>query len=53
MRRALSVAVLLALLAFAPTAGAAPVATAFPPGFAVPTDASLGVPVIGFGGAGP
>ena len=52
VRRALSVAVLLALLAFAPTAGA-PVATAFPPGFAVPTDASLGVPVIGFGGAGP
>jgi pimeloyl-ACP methyl ester carboxylesterase len=37
----------------ATAAGAATtVGTSFPPGFAVPTDASLGVPVIGFGAAG-
>lgn len=34
-------------------ARAATVGTTFPPGFAVPVDATLGVPVIGFGGAGP
>jgi pimeloyl-ACP methyl ester carboxylesterase len=33
-------------------AAAATVGTSFPPGFAVPTDASLGIPVIGFGAAG-
>jgi pimeloyl-ACP methyl ester carboxylesterase len=43
----------LVLLASAAPAGAATVPTTFPPGFAVPTDASLGVPVIGFGGSGP
>ena len=32
---------------------AGPVGNSFPPGFPVITDASLGVPVIGFGGAGP
>ena len=34
-------------------AGAAAVGTSFPAGFETPTDASLGVPVIGFGAAGP
>jgi pimeloyl-ACP methyl ester carboxylesterase len=38
-------------LAAASSAGAA-VGTTFPAGFAVPTDASLGTPVIGFGAAG-
>jgi pimeloyl-ACP methyl ester carboxylesterase len=32
---------------------AASVGTSFPPGFQTPVDASLGVPVIGFGAAGP
>jgi hypothetical protein len=34
-------------------AAPATVGTSFPPGFDVPTDASLGVPVLGFGAAGP
>ena len=50
------VAVLAALvvsgLAATGAAAAATVGTSFPPGFAVPTDASLGIPVIGFGAAG-
>src|SRR3954464_2491883 len=48
------VAVLLVPLA-APLAARAggTVGTSFPAGFAVPTDASLGVPVLGFGAAGP
>jgi pimeloyl-ACP methyl ester carboxylesterase len=33
-------------------AAARTVGTSFPPGFAVPTDASLGTPVLGFGAAG-
>jgi pimeloyl-ACP methyl ester carboxylesterase len=45
-------AILAAAIA-APAAGAATVGASFPPGFAAPTDASLGVPVIGFGAAGP
>jgi pimeloyl-ACP methyl ester carboxylesterase len=52
VRRTL-VLVLIAFAALAPSAGAATVPTTFPPGFAVPTDASLGAPVIGFGAAGP
>jgi pimeloyl-ACP methyl ester carboxylesterase len=46
MRSLLAAAV--AALAVVPAAHAA-----FPPGFQVPIDHSLGVPVIGFGGAGP
>jgi pimeloyl-ACP methyl ester carboxylesterase len=45
-------AVLLGALALAGPAAAA-TGTTFPAGFAVPTDASLGVPVLGFGAAGP
>jgi pimeloyl-ACP methyl ester carboxylesterase len=44
---ALAAAVLTPLAAAAPTVG-----VSFPRGFAVPVDASLGVPVIGFGAAG-
>ncbi len=52
MKRTLFVAtVSFAALAFAGTAGAS-VGTTFPSGFATPTDASLGVPVIGFGARG-
>ncbi len=48
-----SLLVLLVLGTAASGAVAAPaVGTSFPPGFAAPTDASLGVPVIGFGAAG-
>jgi pimeloyl-ACP methyl ester carboxylesterase len=47
----------LALVFVAALAGAgaaiAAVGTSFPTGFGTPTDASLGVPVIGFGAAGP
>ncbi len=50
---AVSLLVLVSLVAAAVGAGAAPlVGTSFPPGFVVPTDASLGTPVIGFGAAG-
>jgi pimeloyl-ACP methyl ester carboxylesterase len=54
-RRLLLVATLVvALLAAVPASAAPTVGTSFPAGFAVPTDASLGVPVIGFGsGDGP
>jgi pimeloyl-ACP methyl ester carboxylesterase len=56
VQRSLLVAVfvvLVSLVASAPGAGAAPVVgTSFPAGFVVPTDASLGVPVIGFGADG-
>jgi pimeloyl-ACP methyl ester carboxylesterase len=56
VKRSLLVVSLLALLALAASAtgaAAAPVVgTSFPAGFAVPTDASLGVPVLGFGAAG-
>lgn len=45
-------AALVAGLALAPAA-ASSVGTSFPPGFDVPTDASLGVPVLGFGAPGP
>lgn len=45
-------AVLVAALALPPAATAS-VGTSFPPGFDVPTDASLGVPVLGFGAPGP
>jgi pimeloyl-ACP methyl ester carboxylesterase len=52
--RSLSLAVLAALVAAAGAAAEpAAVGTSFPPGFAVPVDASLGVPVLGFGAAGP
>ncbi len=46
---------LLTALAALVLTGAANAATgtSFPPGFVVPVDSSLGVPVIGFGGAGP
>jgi pimeloyl-ACP methyl ester carboxylesterase len=46
------IAVLVAALALAPGASAS-VGTSFPPGFDVPPDASLGVPVLGFGAPGP
>jgi pimeloyl-ACP methyl ester carboxylesterase len=46
------ITVLVAALVLAPAASAG-VGTSFPPGFAVPTDASLGVPVLGFGAPGP
>ena len=56
MKRSPVFAFLLALcvLAAVPASAAAasPLGTSFPPGFAVPTDASLGTPVIGFGAAG-
>lgn len=52
MKRVLVLVCALAAALPAP-ARAATVGTSFPPGFAVPTDATLGVPVIGFGAAGP
>jgi len=51
MRKALLAAVAAALV-LAGSAQAATVGTSFPTGFATPTDASLGVPVLGFGAAG-
>ena len=52
MRRLLALAcVLLALVL--PGSASAAAGTTFPPDFPIITDASLGVPVIGFGGAGP
>jgi pimeloyl-ACP methyl ester carboxylesterase len=48
----LATAAIVALLCAA-TASAATVGTSFPPGFPTIVDASLGVPVIGFGGEGP
>ena len=42
-----------ALAVGAAPASAAPVGTSFPPGFPTIDDASLGTPVLGFGGAGP
>jgi pimeloyl-ACP methyl ester carboxylesterase len=52
--RSLLAAVLCAAVALVSAAGAqAAAGTSFPPGFAVPVDTSLGVPVLGFGGAGP
>src|SRR4051794_24310298 len=54
LRALLAFAVLAAALGTAASATAAgTVGTAFPAGFAVPTDASLGTPVLGFGAAGP
>jgi pimeloyl-ACP methyl ester carboxylesterase len=48
-----ALAALAAALAAAGQAGAGPaVGTSFPAGFATPVDASLGVPVLGFGAAG-
>src|SRR3954466_3304825 len=53
LRTALVLASAFVVLAFATAATAAPtVGTTFPAGFPVITDASLGVPVIGFGAAG-
>ena len=51
MRRAACIVIAIAGLIPVP-ARAATVGTTFPPGFAVPADATLGVPVIGFGAAG-
>ena len=51
MRKALLAAIAAALV-LAGSAQAATVGTSFPTGFATPTDASLGVPVLGFGAAG-
>lgn len=45
-------ALALVLGAARPAPADGPVGTSFPPGFPVPTDASLAKPVIGFGGAG-
>jgi pimeloyl-ACP methyl ester carboxylesterase len=50
-RYLMTVAAVTAALAIAGTATGA-VGTSFPPGFETPTDASLGVPVIGFGADG-
>jgi pimeloyl-ACP methyl ester carboxylesterase len=47
------VATLALALGAVPAAGAATVGTSFPAGFPTIVDASLGVPVIGFGAAGP
>lgn len=44
---------LLSVLVLSGAALGATVGTSFPPGFQTPVDASLGVPVIGFGAAGP
>jgi pimeloyl-ACP methyl ester carboxylesterase len=53
LKKLVLVAVLvLAAVAVAGASAAGTVGTSFPSGFAVPTDASLGVPVIGFGAAG-
>ena len=52
MRKTLCAAVAAALVLTA-SAQAATVGTTFPAGFATPTDASLGTPVLGFGAAGP
>ena len=53
-RAALVLVLLAAALGTAASASAAgTVGTTFPAGFAVPTDASLGTPVLGFGAAGP
>ena len=46
------VVTLVATLGLAASAQAANVGTTFPPGFPTIVDASLGVPVIGFGAAG-
>ena len=48
----LSLVVALALTTSSAAGAAGTVGTSFPAGFAVPTDASLGTPVIGFGAAG-
>jgi pimeloyl-ACP methyl ester carboxylesterase len=53
MHRLLALAVATVAALTTVGAGAAAVGTSFPPGFDTPTDASLGVPVIGFGAAGP
>jgi len=54
MRRIVVVGAVLAAAALVAGATAhAAVGTSFPAGFAVPVDASLGTPVLGFGGAGP
>lgn len=53
MKALAAVAVVLAVLAAPALARAGTVGTSFPAGFPVITDASLGVPVIGFGAAGP
>ncbi|HEU5213275.1 MAG TPA: alpha/beta fold hydrolase [Gaiellaceae bacterium] len=54
LRTVLVLAVLAAALGTAASATAAgTVGTTFPAGFAVPTDSSLGTPVLGFGAAGP
>ena len=50
-RLVLALVVLVALLTAGSAASA--IGTSFPAGFQTPTDASLGVPVIGFGGGGP
>jgi pimeloyl-ACP methyl ester carboxylesterase len=52
MRRLAALAGVLVALVLPGSAWSA-AGTTFPPGFPVITDASLGVPVIGFGGAGP
>jgi len=52
VKRIFVLAATLAALVVAATASAS-VGTSFPAGFPVITDASLGTPVIGFGGAGP
>ena len=51
MRRLAALAVLLAALVL-PASSAAAAGTTFPPGFPTILDASLGTPVIGFGGSG-
>jgi pimeloyl-ACP methyl ester carboxylesterase len=52
MHRLLTIVLVVAAAALAAAGSAGAVGTSFPPGFNTPTDASLGVPVIGFGAAG-
>ena len=54
MKRVLvAAAVVVSLAQPASVSASGTVGTSFPPGFSVPVDASLGVPVLGFGAAGP
>ncbi len=53
MHKSLAAALAAAFALVCTAGGQAAAGTSFPAGFPVPVDASLGVPVIGFGGAGP
>jgi pimeloyl-ACP methyl ester carboxylesterase len=53
MHRVLVTAIVIVATLATAGAGVSAVGTSFPAGFQTPTDASLGVPVLGFGAAGP